>query len=1046
MQNELSEKQMLKMSFQKRFAFLYDKHSLFYHVLLLIGIGLGFFGFALLTEKFTTPFSGDYSQQYFAFEYNFYDDWWTFFKTGQFPLYDSNTFLGADNIISNTYYGLFSPFTFPILFFPRSFIPHAMALITIAKLVIGALIFRVYLKYLGASEQSSRIFSIAYAFMGWTAYYLWFYNFGDVLTFLPLILFGIEKIIRQKQIWACSLGYFFIGLGNYFFLLTFGIFGVIYAGFRFFQTFKERGGLKAWKDHLIVVGLGVAGFAIGFAMSSIVMAPAIIGSFGISRASTSSKYLELLKSALNEKDFSKAFDIIFKYWHPDVINYEKDPNNFFFMFTYPLASYFYPTMSGRYVTIVGYSAFENAGSSIFFFIPSMILMGASIYRSFIHKKISHFIAISICIFVLFVPFFYFLSGAFTNNYGRWEIVIPTIGLVYIALNFDHRDEIPRSVIIISSIITLLGMLGTFFLALKMIDMYGYLEPDRTSRYIYSLNSDYRIGVVIYEIVLCVLEGSFIAGFWKKKYLDKFIKVFIIGEAIVMGNIVANMHGLQDIRYDVNGGLNELANRVSLVEKINKEDPSFFRMFSSVANESHVNIPGSDNYNGLTTFHTFYNNEVDDFVHMTDMMSWDGSWSSHYLFKHQYLESFLGVKYYLTKDSDTKYYNPDMVFEPNVPLNYSLQYHDEKNGYRIYKNDYHINFGMSYDTLYYKHRLEDNPKYNEFYGGHTLYNALRNEEVLFKGVILNDDDLNEIIQQFPDIFTVYDKAPSLDMKSFSMHRKGIYAPYEVNEKGEKEYVGLNPFEPTKYITNEFKINPEEDEAPVNKYQIVYEPYGTSLFPHDENGTYFVLNYPIRNPWNNYNTVVWLIDEEGKTITFDELRYTESDNTYVGRALYSKVPVSKIIICPMGDKYYGSDYMGIYFQKYSETISTLKKAQDNGIFDITNNVNNFSFKTNYEKEKFVVTQLAYTKGWKIKATFEDGSSKDIKVYNSQGGFVGFVAPKGLVSYQMSYLTKGFAKWAIVSATAFLGFAALTATPIIIKKRKEKRGEPLSDISSN
>ena len=211
MQNELSEKQMLKMSFQKRFAFLYDKHSLFYHVLLLIAVGLGFFGFALLTEKFTTPFSGDYSQQYFAFEYNFYDDWWTFFKTGQFPLYDSNTFLGADNIVSNTYYGLFSPFTFPILFFPRSFIPHAMALITIAKLVIGALIFRVYLKYLGASEQSSRIFSIAYAFMGWTAYYLWFYNFGDVLTFLPLILFGIEKIIRQKQIWACSLGYFFIG-------------------------------------------------------------------------------------------------------------------------------------------------------------------------------------------------------------------------------------------------------------------------------------------------------------------------------------------------------------------------------------------------------------------------------------------------------------------------------------------------------------------------------------------------------------------------------------------------------------------------------------------------------------------------------------------------------------------------------------------------------------------------------------------------------------------------------------------------------------------
>ena len=120
MEQAIHEKHLLQMKFKEKFAFLYDRHSLFYYVIVLILVGLGFFGFALITQKFTTPYSGDFSQQYFAFEYNFYDDWWTFFKTGQFPFYDSNTFLGADNVISNTYYGLFSPFTFPILFFPRS--------------------------------------------------------------------------------------------------------------------------------------------------------------------------------------------------------------------------------------------------------------------------------------------------------------------------------------------------------------------------------------------------------------------------------------------------------------------------------------------------------------------------------------------------------------------------------------------------------------------------------------------------------------------------------------------------------------------------------------------------------------------------------------------------------------------------------------------------------------------------------------------------------------------------------------------------------------
>lgn len=167
----------LKDKIRDKFSFLKNPHSFFYYVLALIGVGLGFFGYALLTQKFTTPYGGDFAQQTYQLYYNFYDDWWTFFKTGQFPFYDSNTFLGADNVFANTYYGLFSPFTFPILFVPRSFIPQMMALINIARLVVGGLFFRLYLKYLGTSESTARIFSIAYAFTGWMAYYLWFNSF-----------------------------------------------------------------------------------------------------------------------------------------------------------------------------------------------------------------------------------------------------------------------------------------------------------------------------------------------------------------------------------------------------------------------------------------------------------------------------------------------------------------------------------------------------------------------------------------------------------------------------------------------------------------------------------------------------------------------------------------------------------------------------------------------------------------------------------------------------------------------------------------------------
>lgn len=1049
METAINEKHLVKQKFQEKFAFLYDAHSLFYHVLLLIGIGIGFFGIALLTQKFTTPFSGDFSQQYYAFEYNFYDDWWTFFKTGQFPFYDSNTFLGADNVISNTYYGLFSPFTFPILFFPRSFLPQAMALMSIAKLVVGALLFRVYLKYIGASEMSARTFSIAYAFMGWCAYYLWFNNFYEVLTFFPLILFGIEKIIRQKSIWACSLGYFLMGLGNYFFLLTFGIFGVIYAGFRFFQTFKDRGGFKAWKDHLIVICLGIAGFAIGYLMCAAVMIPAVMGSFGISRTSTSDKYFDVLKQAFADKDYNKAFEIIFTYWHPNVVRDSSvEANKYYFMFTYPLASYFYPVLSCRYVNIVGYSEFENAGSSIFFFTPCIIMFGGCLYRSFRNKKISHFIAIAMCVFALFVPFFYFLSGAFTNNYGRWEIIVPALGLMYIALNFDHRNEIPRPVIIVSAAVAFAMMLGTYFLAQEMIKIYGYDKIKRPSKYLYSLDLDDRIAVVWYELILCSIESFLICGFWKKKYLDVLVKIFIIFEVVIMGNIVANMHYLQSIDNDVNGGLSQLSSRVALIEKVNKEDSSFFRMYNSTADNSHVNIPESDNYNGMTTFHTFYNNNVDDFVHMMNMMSWEESWSSHYLYKHQYLESFLGVKYYLTRDSDTTYYNPDRVYEPNVPLNYSLYLTDEENGFRVYKNEHHIDFAMSHDKLYFKHQKEDNPKRNQYYdGSNSLSENLRNEEVLFKGVILNDDDVNEIMESHPDSFVTVDKAPYMDMDYTTMHRSGIYAPYKINDKNEKEYVGIDPENPLRYVDEKYEVSSVyKDDVPKNAYEIVYEPTEDVTFPHDEYGTYFVINYPIRNPWSNYNTCIWLIGEDGKTITFDELRNTEADVTWVGRALYSRVPVSKIIVNPLNEDsaIYDAEDMNIYFEEYGKVVSKLDKAADNGIKDLVRHGNTYNFNTNYDKEKFVVTQLAYTEGWKVKVTNSNGDVYYPKVYNSQGGFVGFVAPAGNASYEITYMTPGFIKWAIVSASAFVALGAITFTPIIVKKHKEKRGEPLN--SSN
>ena len=87
--------------------------------------------------------------------------------------------------------------------------------------------------------------------------------------------------------------------------------------------------------------------------------------------------------------------------------------------------------------------------------------------------------------------------------------------------------------------------------------------------------------------------------------------------------------------------------------------------------------------------------------------------------------------------------------------------------------------------------------------------------------------------------------------------------------------------------------------------------------------------------------------------------------------------------------------------------IDKLKANALEDVSYNTDaNISFKTNYESDKFVVTNVAYDEGWSIKRR-EVGSNKpyeDVKIYKGQGGFNAFIAEKGNYEYSMVYKTPG------------------------------------------
>jgi hypothetical protein len=69
-ENTLNINKSNKFELPKWLSFLKRGDSIFYYFLFLVFLGFCFFAVSLFTQDFTTPFSGDYVSQQFAFSPN----------------------------------------------------------------------------------------------------------------------------------------------------------------------------------------------------------------------------------------------------------------------------------------------------------------------------------------------------------------------------------------------------------------------------------------------------------------------------------------------------------------------------------------------------------------------------------------------------------------------------------------------------------------------------------------------------------------------------------------------------------------------------------------------------------------------------------------------------------------------------------------------------------------------------------------------------------------------------------------------------------------
>lgn len=577
--------------------------------------------YSYVTNYFTVSLSGDYYLQSMTFNYLTYDMWHEFFATGHFPLFDNHSFLGISNIGGNSFYMMFNPWYLATLIFPRSWQTFLQGLMFPIKLIVGGMGCYCLLKEFKLKYSTCRLFAIAYAFCGYNIMYFWF-QFNDSSAFLPFVILGIERVLRDKDLRILLISLILVGFTNFFMLANFLLGGFIYAIFRLIQI----GYKKNHEENIQVLAIGFVGFLLPLLTTSFIMIPSIFNALDMPRVSSAS-YLDKIFGAGSVFESIKQF-FTFEYPHQQIN---------------PLTGFLFMPVGCYSQNIGNVSWFDNLGQSTFISMPLQLITFFSIVSAFRSKKVSHIIGILGCSFMLFTPFCYYLFSGFTVGYSRFLILIVIFIVIFDAIYFDKIKELPASNLDIA-----FGM----YLFFIVLDIALLLVESKTNSSAHDGASYYweRFLLIPIETVYLIICYVLMRVFYKKKSFVNITTILACLEFAVAGNVTIINQGTVSLN-SMGGGIDNVSHETKIVKNINNNDDTYFRLFNPYADRWNVNLGLKEGFNTTGLFNSNYPFHSQDFLDNSRIPYTYHNWSMGVHNRRPVLNSLLNIKYYLLDEDD-----------------------------------------------------------------------------------------------------------------------------------------------------------------------------------------------------------------------------------------------------------------------------------------------------------------------------------------------------------------------------------------------------------
>lgn len=218
---------------------------------------------------------------------------------------------GDDTVTTLSYYACGDPFTFLYVFVPSSYMYLAYNVISILRLYTAGITFSAYTRYTAKASDTAVISgAMVSVFAQWgiqnAQRHPYFLN---ALIFLPLILLGIEKLLKEKKWHILSFSVGILTLSNFYF----SIYTLLLAGvYSLVRVIYER---KAIIKRLFFLALAVFS---GLLLAMVTLLPAIMLILENQRIGTDNAtkliypwhyYRELLSSFFTTASFDNTFSL-----------------------------------------------------------------------------------------------------------------------------------------------------------------------------------------------------------------------------------------------------------------------------------------------------------------------------------------------------------------------------------------------------------------------------------------------------------------------------------------------------------------------------------------------------------------------------------------------------------------------------------------------------------------------------------------------------------------------------------------------------------------